>query len=379
MKIIIFFLLSFFVTGTNAQIKRVKNGFKIIGKTSFPITGFVHLKYLNKAAKQIHDSCLVTNSKFSFIGEVNGYYRNTYLWTKKLNKEKNKTETVELKFGLNNRIIKIDFSLNNPNESFINGNETDKEVKKFEGTTAKKLIYQLDTIEKSKNIDNNKQFTHLRKQLKTIIVKQIKKYPNSNTSSFLLFDYKNLFINDELEKCFKLLSIEQQNTYYGKFLHKGIKDRELKHSQIGLSILNFKATTYFGDTISLYNYTKQGYVLLDFWASWCNPCRASHPSLKKLHEKYSKKGLTVIGISCDEVKDEAEWRKAIINDSIWFWSNIMTTASNSKEKYQNLNLLEDYKVSFLPTQILLDSSNKIVARLQNEMELIKKLKEIYGE
>ena len=89
------------------------------------------------------------------------------------------------------------------------------------------------------------------------------------------------------------------------------------------------------------------YVLLDFWASWCGPCRKEIPNVKKAYEQFKDKGFEVVSISID--KKEDEWRKAVKEENL-VWPNFRS------EEVANL-----FKVKAVPTVYLLDSEGKIVA------------------
>jgi len=93
-------------------------------------------------------------------------------------------------------------------------------------------------------------------------------------------------------------------------------------------------------------------VLVDFWASWCAPCRAANPYVQKLYAKYKDKGFEVFAVSLDKKKNE--WLKAIRQDKMKYTQVIDNSGWNSK-------VAERYFVDFLPTNFLLDRTGKIVA------------------
>ncbi|MGC4099742.1 TlpA family protein disulfide reductase [Ferruginibacter sp.] len=93
-------------------------------------------------------------------------------------------------------------------------------------------------------------------------------------------------------------------------------------------------------------------VLIDFWASWCGPCRASNPSVVKLYNKYKDKGFEVFGVSIDNKKND--WLKAIKHDKIKY------TQVNDKGGWYG-KVPERYGINMIPTSILLDKEGKVVA------------------
>jgi len=133
-----------------------------------------------------------------------------------------------------------------------------------------------------------------------------------------------------------------------------------------------------GDTVS-FSSLKGKYVLLDFWASWCVPCRKSFPHVKALYKKYHDKGFEVFCVA-DNDDNEEPWRKAIKDDGVEaFYHVLRGLKKDGKGGFDRSNDVSDlYAIHYLPTKYLIDKDGKIVGKLNDE-ELDAKLKEIFGE
>lgn len=125
---------------------------------------------------------------------------------------------------------------------------------------------------------------------------------------------------------------------------------------------------------------KGKYILLDFWGSWCGPCRASHPHLKELYEKYKAKGFEIIGIAqehSDQPADRLLWTEAIAKDGLT-WIQVL-----NNENRAQFDAVSQYGVTAFPTKILLDREGKIIGRYIGNgfggANFTNKLKELLGE
>lgn len=112
---------------------------------------------------------------------------------------------------------------------------------------------------------------------------------------------------------------------------------------------------------------KGKYLLVDFWASWCGPCRAENPNVVKAYNQYKDKNFTILGVSLD--KDKAAWTKAIADDHLG-WNHM------SDLKYWNSAAVNAYQFSGIPFNVLIDPSGKIVAQNLRGEDLEKKLAEV---
>ena len=134
--------------------------------------------------------------------------------------------------------------------------------------------------------------------------------------------------------------------------------------------LQIKLPDVKGDSITLAS-LKGKVVLLDFWASWCMPCRAANKKLVKLYDKYSKQGFEIFSVSLDEEKKD--WQKAIIKDKInWLQVNDPRGSWNAKTA-------ADWNISVLPTSFLINKKGDVVAIDPEGKELEKGIRDLLME
>ena len=155
------------------------------------------------------------------------------------------------------------------------------------------------------------------------------------------------------------------------FAAKSLAD-ELKNAEsfmIGGQAPDFTQQTPEGKDLSLSDF-KGKVLLVDFWASWCGPCRRENPNVVRMYEEYKAQGFEILGVSLDKTKDR--WLKAIEQDGLT-WAHV-----SDLKGWQN-EVAQMYGVSSIPHTILLDAEGKIIARNLRGRALEMKLKEIFDK
>lgn len=193
----------------------------------------------------------------------------------------------------------------------------------------------------------------------------IKKNPKSIVSAYILYrEYSYRLTPEELTYNMGLLDTSFRNTQYLKVLTELIGT--LKSVEPGNKAKDFELPDTTGVPVKLSSQFGK-VVLLDFWASWCPPCRAENPNLVKIYNKYKDRNFTIFSVSLDKKKEA--WLKGI-NDDHLSWTHVSDLA------FWNSSAAKLYGVRAIPSNVLLDKSGTIIARNLIGEELEKKLEEV---
>jgi thiol-disulfide isomerase/thioredoxin len=208
------------------------------------------------------------------------------------------------------------------------------------------------------------------------------RYPASYvTASMLRYKISSMSLQEGIERYSKLPD-EIKSSGLGKEIKKELDG--LQMGSPGATAWVFASKELRGTPLNLADY-KGKYVLLDFWASWCVPCRKSNPHLLSQYSKYKDKGLEIIGISDDDSNTEA-WRKAVEKDGIGVWKHVLRGLDMKKrlagEKNES-DISQYYGIHSLPTKILIDPNGIIIGRYggggENDEAMDKKFTEVFGD
>jgi peroxiredoxin len=169
-----------------------------------------------------------------------------------------------------------------------------------------------------------------------------------------------------LEKRFNSLSVEMQGGYYGKILKEQIENGKI--GAVGTEEIDFTQNDTTGHPITLSSY-KGKYVLVDFWASWCHPCRMENPNVVATYARFKDKNFTILGVSLDRTREP--WIKAIADDNL-SWAQV------SDLKFWSNEVALKYRVQSIPQNYLIDPTGKIIGKNLRGPEFESKLCEVLG-
>ncbi|MEP6700288.1 MAG: TlpA disulfide reductase family protein [Bacteroidota bacterium] len=195
-------------------------------------------------------------------------------------------------------------------------------------------------------------------------------YVKQNTSSplalYALQQYAGWNIDaDKIEPIFNSLSEVNKNYPSAAEFKENIDIA--KKTGIGKMAMEFTQNDTLGSPVSLSSF-KGKYVLVDFWASWCGPCRSENPNVVKVFNKYKDRNFHILGVSLDRPGQKERWLKAIHDDKL-DWTQV------SDLKFWDNEVAKQYGIKAIPQNLLLDPEGKIIAKNLRGEELDQKLSE----
>ena len=169
------------------------------------------------------------------------------------------------------------------------------------------------------------------------------------------------YLSPDMAKYYEQFSDDAKNSFYGKMLKKGVIPDKLT------SAPDFSSNDKDGKSYDLKAVSgDKKYLLIDFWASWCAPCRKSLPKIKEAYSKYEAQGLEIVGISID--KEHDKWVKALIDENM-SWVNLIDTNG----------IADKYGVKSVPSVFLIDlTTGEVLGERMYGDAIYKKLEEVFG-
>ncbi|HTL08811.1 MAG TPA: TlpA disulfide reductase family protein [Chitinophagaceae bacterium] len=381
-RIVLVGFVSFLVLATKAQSAR----FIITGDLSAvkAPADWVYLSYY-LADRQVKDSSPVRGNKYVFEGKISEpvlarlsvKYKAGNMGTAPVpvNSKRDYASVF-----LQPSIIKV-VSVDSFSNVRVSGSAADDEYRRLEAMAAPynqqldELYARFSEARKSKNdalaasleanIDSLDAAAN-----EAIYGKYVKEHPNSPLAMYAFKNWAGYEIDAaKVEPVFASLPAAVQKSASGKDMMEKIAIA--RKTGIGQLALDFTQADTLGNPVTLSS-LRGNYLLIDFWASWCGPCRRENPHLVKAFHKYNGKGFRVLGVSLDRPGDKEKWLQAIRTDGL-AWTQV------SDLQFWNNAVARQYGIQAIPQNLLLDPSGKIIAKNLRGAALEKKLAMIYPD
>lgn len=370
MKKIILALFCLFPLGGIAQ-----SNYTISGKISgIKIPANAYLERVKNEAWKVVDSTEVKNGTFHFKGSLKEPEA-VIIRIKRIGVTELNGYNDQFDFFLENSNIVIN-ATDSIKNAIISGSETDRENKQL-AALEKPFLNKIDTINKrfsSHNPNAANETQEARKlagdslnsyvaSIRTINMRFVETHLNAFMGLYI-FNYFILgpkFDPAGMEPLFHKFSPQLLSSEMGKSIAQKIETA--KHGQVGIKVIDFTQNDINGEPFTLTS-LRGKYVLIDFWASWCGPCRAENPNVRKAYQALKNKNFEIVSVSLDQSK--GLWLEAINKDSMP-WINVC----DFKGWKNDAAVL--YGVHSVPQNFLIDPKGVIVARDLRGEDLTEKL------
>jgi len=348
-----------------------QSGFQIIGTVdNLPDSTKLFLQYrLN--GQTVIDTAYVVNKQFIFSDTIEDTFRATIYRGESRNIDYVRLYIVKGITRLNAAdSLKYAVILN----SAVNDEETAwKEAIKdvTDGETAMYDLYYGADEETQESEEFQQMIEQMNDSLNDIKLARAKEFIQANPGAFVGLDQLFQTIvgyypdGNEAEEIFMMFSPELRETKKGKETAKSIA--QWKQTSVGAVAPEFTQNDPEGNPVNLSDFRGK-YVLIDFWASWCGPCRHENPNVVKAYNRFKNKGFTVLGVSLDRPDDKDKWLQAIANDHLT-WTHV------SDLQYWNNAAAKLYGVNAIPANFLLDPEGVIIGKNLRGEALVNKLLE----